>query len=239
MSSPADENTSHSADGNNHHNPDELNDDPHSPAGPPYSPITPEQTFAALYDPSRQGAPPEPVERPLPVPISGSDNPDAIALRSAISVLQLQRLQGLRDLKRLEEQKKAAVANSEQFARGVGAGKIKTAVSGSALIAPAAMQQQQSISVGPESGGMEDAPPRPISSFGEIPGPQNVVRCPPVNWAKYHVVGQALDQLHERQTRNPGSELEAVIKPLDVPETSVLAPYNPWTDTTSKPQTQR
>ena len=236
MSSPPNENAGHPASGNKPHDARGS----HSPRGPPYSPITPEQTFTALYDPSRQRPPRDPVERPLLTPISESDNPDAIALRSAISVLQLQRLQSLRDLKRLEEQKNIAFANSEQFARDLGAGKIKTALSGSALIAPAAMQQpSQSVRLDWEDMDTEDAPPRPASSFGDIPGPQNVVRCPPINWVKYHVVGEPLNQLHERQTKNPSSELEAAAKSVDVLEASVLAPYSPWMDKASRPQGPR
>jgi hypothetical protein len=35
------------------------------------------------------------------------------------------------------------------------------------------------------------------------PGPQNVYRMPPINWAKYQVVGPSLDKLHDEQVRRP------------------------------------
>lgn len=46
-----------------------------------------------------------------------------------------------------------------------------------------------------------------------------MVRCPPIEWAKYHVVGEALDKLHmEQQDGAQGTE-------------SVIAgPYNPFVD---------
>lgn len=37
----------------------------------------------------------------------------------------------------------------------------------------------------------------------EIPGSQNIVRAPPINWAQYHIVGESLDKLHEEQRRRP------------------------------------
>ena len=39
--------------------------------------------------------------------------------------------------------------------------------------------------------------------FPPIPGPQNIVRCPPINWSKYHIVGESLDKLHEEQKIRP------------------------------------
>ncbi|KMP09966.1 hypothetical protein CIHG_04270 [Coccidioides immitis H538.4] len=61
---------------------------------------------------------------PAPVPISESDNPDAIALRSAISVLQIQKQQTLRDIRTLEKLKQAAAENPEAFAKDVVKGDI-------------------------------------------------------------------------------------------------------------------
>ena len=54
----------------------------------------------------------------------------------------------------------------------------------------------ESRGTGKEKDGLE-------SRFPKLPEPQNVFRCPPVNWAKYHVVGESLDKLHEEQMKRP------------------------------------
>ncbi|KAK0861917.1 hypothetical protein LTR87_016788 [Friedmanniomyces endolithicus] len=48
-------------------------------------------------------------------------------------------------------------------------------------------------------------PPQPKPDFTPIPGPQDIIRMPHIAWEKYHIVGSALDQLHEQQRRWPGS----------------------------------
>lgn len=57
------------------------------------------------------------------------------------------------------------------------------------------------------------------------------MRCPPVNWAKYHVVGEALDKLHEEQRRRPvndqGNDDTLGVEGEDH---IIAAPYNPWKD---------
>ncbi|KAK0948219.1 hypothetical protein LTR48_000020 [Friedmanniomyces endolithicus] len=48
-------------------------------------------------------------------------------------------------------------------------------------------------------------PQTPMPDFTPIPGPQDIIRMPHIAWEKYHIVGSALDQLHEQQRRWPGS----------------------------------
>lgn len=67
-------------------------------------------------------------------------------------------------------------------------------------------------------------------SFPPVPRPQTVFRCPPVNWAKYHVVGEALDALHAEQTARPSSGLEATGSATRAPLHVLAAPYSPFTD---------
>lgn len=55
-----------------------------------------------------------------------------------------------------------------------------------------------------EDGGSDDERPDQKSqvsgtSFPAIPNPQDVVRCPPINWDKYHIVGETLDRMHNAQ----------------------------------------
>jgi len=62
------------------------------------------------------------------------------------------------------------------------------------------------------------------SSFPAVPLPQDVVRCPPIEWAKYNIVGESLDKLHRDQQARPGnvdsSQRDSV----------VAAPFNPFLD---------
>jgi hypothetical protein len=99
-----------------------------TPDRPPVSPLTPTASAAQLAPVERtesrpRPAPPPPTAtftpQPPSVAISETDNPDAIALRSAISLLQLQREKSKRDLKALEELKAAAVADPQAFVRSL------------------------------------------------------------------------------------------------------------------------
>ncbi|MCJ1370119.1 hypothetical protein MMC20_001331 [Loxospora ochrophaea] len=211
-----------------------------SPAGPPFSPITPvmlNATLAPAPNQPGQAPPSQSIARPAPVPISESENPDAIALRSAISVLQIQRQQSLRDLKTLQRQKEAAVANPESFAKDVVSGKIKS----SSDRGPFDLSLKDKDGSDGQDEEMVDVDDderrgRDHSQFENIPGPQNIVRCPPINWAKYHIVGQALDNLHNEQRLRPtAGEPERDLEPSRAPEHVIAAPYRPWEDKLPEP----
>ena len=157
-------------------------------------------------------------------PFSESDNPDAIAIRSAISILQIQRRQAIEDVKTLEEQKTLAAAAPEKFVQAITDGAIQTQ---SKSLLDASTEQSEV----PMQNGTRDF----SRSFGNIPGPQNVVRCPAINWAKYHIVGEGLDRLHEQQKLRPEPgeperDDESEPEPEKPPKAVVAAPYSPWTD---------
>lgn len=208
-----------------------------SPTAPPYSPITPVMSSTNPHETARYSSPPSqntPQPPPL-IPFSESDNSDAIALRSAISILQIQRQQTLRDLKTLERQKKAAVADPEAFAADALAGKVKTTSQGGLSLGPILEKPPKGSAGECEDSAIEsdvdDGPPQQSSRFDPIPGPQNVVRTPPINWAKYHIVGESLDKLHEEQKARPiPGQPRRDGDPLRAPEHIMAAPYNPWTD---------
>jgi hypothetical protein len=40
-------------------------------------------------------------------------------------------------------------------------------------------------------------------AWPKLPTPQNIVRCPPINWNQYAVVGESLDKLHADQQARP------------------------------------
>ncbi|KAJ5085155.1 hypothetical protein N7532_009926 [Penicillium argentinense] len=232
-------------------------DRPGTPPRPPYSPVTP--TFAHL-DPVAAGnativpppLSPSPTSRvaetfayeaprppaipavfkpePPPVPISESDNPDAIALRSAISILQVQKQQSLRDIHSLERMKEAAGADPEGFARELAAGRLRPKDDGTVFQFTADDDEDvddddEENEDGKESNGRKESDSSP---FGRMPKPQNVVRMPPINWSKYHVVGESLDRMHEEQLRRPSSgDLKRGELP---PEYAVASPYRPLVD---------
>lgn len=239
----------------------------HPSSGPPYSPITPTSDFAQLATPAQQNAPPRQtythsqpaqtaIPQPVPIPITLNENTDAIALKAAMSILQMQARNAENDIKQLARMKEKAVANPEAFVKALEAGEVR-AKPGS-LFAPTANNndvgdddedededddenEDQDVAMGntndqpsytfgaspqqnsehnPFSGGFTfdgsvgpKAPSFPGKAspakeskkkeWGELPEPQNVVRCPPINWNKYAVVGDSLDKLHADQQKRP------------------------------------
>lgn len=198
-----------------------------SPPPPPISPITPtlgpadkpppadlppRQTFAHAQ-PNQVGVPP-----PQPRPILLDENPDALALRSAIAVLQMQKRRAEGDIVALQRAKEGALGDPEGFARDLGEGRIRS---------------------GGDAGaeGSGDGEGRP---WGELPARQDVVRCPPVNWARYAVVGESLDKLHAEQRESPDLGVPATVAPDGTYEfkgegekrglVGVAAPYTPGRD---------
>ncbi|CAG8224971.1 unnamed protein product [Penicillium salamii] len=228
-------------------------DPPGTPPRPPYSPVTP--VFAQLapvpsnepkivpppLSPSPTSQPPAthsyprpppanpPVYKPEPppVPISESENPDAIALRSAISILQMQKQQSLRDMQTLDRMKSAAEANPEAFAHDLATGRLKTEDRG------AVVQFSDDQEGTEEDDGKRTNPDgSSASSFGNIPPPQNIVRMPPINWAKYSVVGEPLDRMHKEQLRRPHPGEPRWER---APEHVLASPYRPLVDQLETP----
>ncbi|KAI4153930.1 MAG: hypothetical protein LQ340_002003 [Diploschistes diacapsis] len=188
-----------------------------SPTPPPYSPLTPEPSMPTL-------------DMPPPVPISESSNPDAIALRSALSILQIQRLRSIQDVQRLNRQKELALADPEAFTKALKAGQVRKASQQGFL-----GTHEDGESSGDDT--QSNQPKKALSDestaldqdFGRVPQAQNVVRCPPINWAKYHVAGDALDSLHEQERRQPTAAEPQQSESATGPHV-VAAPYSPWRD---------
>ncbi|PLN76016.1 hypothetical protein BDW42DRAFT_27951 [Aspergillus taichungensis] len=177
---------------------------------------------------------------PAPVPISESDNPDAIALRSALSILQMQKQQSLRDIRTLERLKTAAAADPEAFARELAAGRLSAADPGG-FVNFTADEDDGDEGEGEEEGARrEEGGGR--TRLDTIPTPQNVVRMPPVNWAKYQVVGEPLDRMHEDQRRRPSageprrdSSTQQQPQQQRAPEHLLASPYRPLVDRLETP----
>lgn len=222
-------------------NHDHGRDGSSSPARPSYSPITPVFPAASLVGTagSYQHAPPQSVVPPPPrASFSESDNPDAIALRSAISILQLQRQQGVRDLQTLDRQKRDAVADPTVFAEELLAGRISMRDNGVLAGLPSSSKSRTY-----EDSAIEDdfsdsegrSTPTQTPRFGPIPKPQNIVRCPPINWTKYHVIGDSLDKLHEEQRLRPIPGEPQRDEPRRAPAHVIAAPYRPFEDRIADP----
>ena len=198
-----------------------------SPQRPSYSPVTPTLSQASL--PSQDGPgvdlpPPQWMEEaPEPLPISLDDNPDAIALRATMSILQIQRQQALRDMRELDKMKKAALGRPEQFLKDLQTGRLSR-------------PPRNGVEVDDlESPGNEERA-ADTSRFGQFPTAQNVVRTPPVEWAKYHIIGEPLERMHRIQQQYPGST-EETFESLDRPQPQAIAePYRPFADKLEQPR---
>ncbi|KAF7716603.1 Uncharacterized protein PECH_004413 [Penicillium ucsense] len=237
-------------------------DRPGTPPRPPYSPVTPVfahlNTVAAAnativpppltpsptshtppnrpsnHVPSQPpGVPAVFKPEPPPVPISESENPDAIALRSAISILQMQKQQTLRDIRSLDRLKEAAAADPEAFARELAGGRLRTEDRGTviqfseddAMDTDEENEQPEGFEGSQEKNGSG-------SRFGRIPQPQNIVRMPPINWAKYQIVGEPLERMHEEQLRRP---TPGEPRQQPAPEYLLASPYRPLVDQLDSP----
>ncbi|EAQ90887.1 hypothetical protein CHGG_02822 [Chaetomium globosum CBS 148.51] len=199
-------------------------------------------------------------------PIDFESNPDVLALKSAISILQLQRARATADVQLLSRAKDAALANPEAFTADLVSGRVRMEgdplTSGRMRSANGGPAENDSESesdsdadshpadqngdgtrqqVTPESEFKTDSRTTPTSpttttttttngaegsnqrshhpssssasslapgtasapAWQTLPKPQTVVRCPPINWAQYGVVGESLDKLHAEQVAAP------------------------------------
>jgi hypothetical protein len=194
------------------------------PDRPSVSPITPTSTPADLQvEDHRQNQPSASAEvtedNLAPQPLRLDENSDAIALRNAISILQIQRQQSIKDIQSLERLKQAALHDPQGFLADLKNNKL-------------AQPSRPGVDVDDEDSADEDGGSELAnrSKFGTIPKAQNVVRCPPVNWDKYHIVGESLDRLHEQQRRYPGVTEEQIQCSGHPPKHEIAAPYRPGID---------
>ncbi|KAK2882706.1 hypothetical protein FQN49_000068 [Arthroderma sp. PD_2] len=184
------------------------------------------------------------VKEPPPVPISESENPDAIALRSAITILQIQKQQALRDIQALDKMKQAATEDPHAFTNDFITGSLQSGQDdlfhpsrrgeddreGGGESDTGAMDVDQDKQLQPNDSGGNQA-----NRLGNIPKPQNIVRMPAINWAKYHIVGEPLDKMHEEQRLRPTpgeprSDTPSSTTTSRSPEHILAAPYRPFVD---------
>jgi hypothetical protein len=194
---------------------------------PSYSPVTP--TFpAGTSDADMQKRhQPEFMDEPDPIPINLDENSDAIALKAALSILQMQKQRSQLAIKQLDRMKAAANKEPEAFIAALQSGKLSNAP----------QQALVDIDVDDEGSDDEERPDnkvtqsaKPGHDFGQFPNPQNVIRCPPINWSKYHIVGESLDKLHDEQRQRPEPGYARRDEYGRPPEHVIAAPYQPFVD---------
>ncbi|KAI9741618.1 MAG: hypothetical protein M1834_000002 [Cirrosporium novae-zelandiae] len=220
-----------------------------TPQRPPFSPITPTlpQSQLAMTSnfSSSVGSEPEPrssqdppsetskfIQEPDSLPIDQDDNVDIMALQSALGILQNQRLQSIQDMKQLRDIKKAVIADPIMFTEELIAAQTRPLEEDKLGLGPRRRVSSSSDSEDSEderqngSNSMLHRSTRP--AYNGFPEPQNIVRCPPINWAKYHIVGESLDKLHEEQRSRPyGGRGKQTTR---APKHHILAPYDPIED---------
>lgn len=126
----------------------------------------------------------------------------------------------------MEKLKGAAAADPEKFAQELADGKLSKKDQGGIVDLNHDDEDNEENE--------ETADASQNSKIGSIPAPQNVVRMPPVNWAKYKVVGESLDKMHEEQLLRP-SIGEPRREEAPAPEYMLASPYQPLADKLESP----
>ncbi|KAM3078122.1 hypothetical protein ACMFMG_002576 [Clarireedia jacksonii] len=182
------------------------------------------------------------VPQPKPEQINLDENPDVLAMRSTISILQLQARKAERDMLALQRIKERALGDPEGFVRSLRGGEVRSeGMVDESMESSSDEDEEEDETRGNGNDAMEDVK---LESENEVringqtdfdtrregankekweklPTPQNIVRCPPINWAKYGVVGESLDKMHEDQIRRPSEGFPAKINPDGVNEVVV------------------
>jgi hypothetical protein len=168
-----------------------------------------------------------------------------------MSILQVQARNAENDIRNLARMKERALRDPEGFATAVAEGKVQT--KSDSLFNPSVDDNDED-----EDEEMEDADAeaqaaaeeRRQKEWGKIPKPQNIVRCPPINWQKYAIVGESLDKLHEDQKSRPTEGKPQIMgpdgqlryggdgtrRPADF---GIAAPYQPGRDKIEKMSTRK
>lgn len=190
------------------------------PSSPPVSPLTPplpaqDAVPRQIYTHSQPAQ--TAVAMPAPEPISLDENTDAIALRSAIAILQIQARKAEGDIKTLARIRQKALADPQAYAEAVKAGEIVS--EGGDLFNPLPLEDEDEeddeddddvkMEGVEDTGAKVDAPKD--EKWEKLPKPQQVVRMPPINWEKYGVMGESLDKLHADQKKRPNEGKPQVI----------------------------
>ncbi|KAK4227211.1 hypothetical protein QBC38DRAFT_478241 [Podospora fimiseda] len=196
--------------------------------------------FTHSTHPAQQSSIPPPPAQPI---IDFDNNPDVLALKSSIAILQLQRARATGDMQALSRAKEAALADPEAFIADLTAGRISISGGQPSLFGPPNATNPSSSDdeeneddsssdsdsdLDPEIKAEDGASPKRKrknqtrrkgegeegpAAWRNLPKPQNIVRCPPINWSQYGVVGESLDKLHAEQVAAPTPGAPVVLGP--------------------------
>lgn len=229
--------------------------------------------------------PAEFIPRPPPIPFSGNTNPDAVALRATTDILQVQKARATENIQRLEQLKLLNRKDPKEFLRRLAAGELKAGESDKeGILGPTVGPEIEKLLAALEVGsktekdeanaksgaGKEKSPQSKEAStvkepssetetekedYPRFPTPQNIVRTPAINWAKYGILGDTIDNMHEEQRTNPTLgeperlasrssqpatpvvETDSVLEkgvPPKAPKFVMAAPYDPLKDQLKK-----
>lgn len=191
-----------------------------SPPRPSYSPVTPTLSHENRLSHDKP-EPPNLIDEPASLPLSLDENADAIALRATLSLLQMQRQQSLKDIRDLDKLKDAALRDPQAFADDLRTGKLSKSMT-------------EGITFDDVEYDSDDDTPETAtntsSKFTRLPQPQNIARCPPIEWSKYHVLDKPLHDMHETQKQYPGSLDNNFTNGSGRKEYDIAAPYRPFKD---------
>jgi hypothetical protein len=189
-----------------------------------------------------------------------------LALKSAASILQIQAKNAVKDIQALQRIKERALRDPVAFGKALGSGEVRTRAD--PLYYPGEAESEEEddgdVAMGgvrsgnPDENGKKDEKGEKVrlgdgakrEKWEALPTPQNVVRCPPVNWNQYAVVGESLDKIHRDQIERPsegapmrvGSDGQLISGGEGQRRQSdlgVAAPYQPGRDKIEKMSTRK
>ncbi|KAL7272265.1 hypothetical protein RUND412_004932 [Rhizina undulata] len=195
---------------------------------PVYSPLsTPAQTPKPLPSPPLGSSKPicksepstllptvpkEPESEPSEKMVDASTNTDFIAMKSALRLLLLQRDRAKRDIVLLEQMRERALEEPGKFVEYLTTTRQKKPTPSSPPLSPSSNPDKNIDSSDSESekndygvaaSHLKSRKSRRPQSFANVPKPQEVYRCPPIEWEKYRILSAPLDRMHEEQRRRP------------------------------------
>lgn len=187
------------------------------------------------------------IPAPQPVEFDEEENTDVAAVRAALAILHHQKQKSERDIKTLQTLKRSLRQDPARFTEELVAGRLREErMPDDPLHATFPRNVYEEADEDDMDHEVSAESRHDTSSYPKIPSKQNVVRCPPVNWNKYHIVGKPLDLMHEEQRKRPsegqpssGPILQAG-NPFHTPSSAasgppaplhhIYKPYDPFSD---------
>lgn len=210
-----------------------------SPITPPLKPQQfppPRQTHAYSAQPAQTVIAPPP-----PEPIEFDTNPDVLALKSTLSILQMQGARARRDMVALQKAKTSALDDPKSFLADLKAGSVRVGApemggglddddddsdsssdedEGDAGVKPdvegpagATAAGQPTVKSEPDSMDVDGPATKESRPWSNLPEAQNIYRMPPINWGQYAVAGESLEKLHKEQVVRPPQGSPATVTP--------------------------